>query len=414
MMEISFAGCGREVGRSAIVIENKEKILLDYGLKLGHSEEPEYPLKVNPNHVFISHAHLDHIGAVPFLAKHGYTGSVYTTDLTIDLMRVMLEDSAKIAKMEGYNVRYSKKDVRETLNKSIGVPYGKTLNFKNFSARFLDAGHVPGSAGIVIETGNKTIFYTGDLRVADTRLVSGMKEFPKADALVVESTYAERNHPDRKEEEKRFLEAVRTTLESGGVALIPAFALGRSQEMLMILEDLKYPVYVDGMAREVTNIIKNYKSYLKDGSRLDKICSKTGFVKDNRQREKIIEEPCAIVTTAGFVQAGPSVFYIRKLCLNKNSSILIPGFQVEGSPGRQLLEHKTYNLDGETVSVGLSVDKFDFSAHGDRAELLHTINKVNPEKIFVVHGDNCEKFASELKGMGFEAFAPEIGNKFPL
>ncbi len=413
-MEISFAGAANEVGRSAIVIENKEKILLDYGLKLNHNEEPEYPLKVSPNHVFISHAHLDHIGAAPFLTKHGYTGSIYTTDLTIDLMRVMLEDSAKIAKMEGYNVRYSKKDVRDTLNKSISVPYGKTLNFENFSARFLDAGHVPGSAGIVIETGGKTIFYTGDLRVADTRLVNGMKEFPKADVLVIESTYAERNHPDRKEEEKRFLEAIRTTLENGGVALIPAFALGRSQEMLMILEDLKYPVYVDGMARELTNIIKNYKSYLKDGKLLDKICSKIGFVKDNRQREQIIEEPCAIVTTAGFVQAGPSVFYIRKLCLRKNSSILIPGFQVEGSPGRQLLEHKTYNLDGETVNVGLRVDKFDFSAHGDREELLHTINKVSPEKVFVIHGDNCEKFAAELKEMGFEAFAPEIGNKFSL
>ncbi|MBI4167409.1 MAG: MBL fold metallo-hydrolase [Candidatus Aenigmarchaeota archaeon] len=413
-MEISFAGAADEVGRSAIVIENKEKILLDYGLKLSHNEEPEYPLKVNPNHVFISHAHLDHIGAVPFLNKHGYVGNFYTTDLTIDLMRVMLEDSAKIAKMEGYNVRYSKKDVRETLNKSISVPYNKTLDFRNFSATFVDAGHIPGSAGIVIETGGKRIFYTGDLRVADTRLVSGMKEFPKADALVIESTYAERSHPDRKEEEKRFLEAVRTTLESGGVALIPAFALGRSQEMLMILEDLEYPMYVDGMAREATNIIKNYKSYLKDGNHLSKLCENIGFVKDNRQREQIIEEPCAIVTTAGFVQAGPSVFYIRKLCLRKNSSILIPGFQVEGSPGKQLLEHKTYNLDGETLNVGLRVDKFDFSAHGDREELLHTINKINPEKVFVIHGDNCEKFASELNGMGFESFAPQIGNKFSL
>lgn len=413
-MEISFAGAADEVGRSAIVIENKEKILLDYGLKLNHNEEPEYPAKVDPNHVFISHAHLDHIGAVPFLSKHGYIGNFYATDLTIDLMRVMLEDSAKISKMEGYNVRYSKKDVRDTLNKSISVPYGKTLNFKNFSAKFVDAGHVPGSAGIVVETGGKTIFYTGDLRVEDTRLVHGMKEFPKADILVIESTYAERNHPNREEEEKRFLDAVKTTMENGGVALIPAFALGRSQEMLMLLEGLKYPVYIDGMAREATNIIKNYKSYLKDGSRLDKICKNVGFVKDNKQREQITEEPCAIVTTAGFVQAGPSVFYIRQLCLRKNSSILIPGFQVEGSPGRQLLEHGTYNLDGETVNVGLHVDKFDFSAHGDRSELLKTINNVGPEKVFVVHGDNCGKFAGELKEMGFEAFAPEMGSKFSL
>lgn len=413
-MEISFLGAASEVGRSAIVIENKEKILLDYGLKLNHNEEPEYPLKVNPNHVFISHAHLDHIGAVPLLTKHGYIGNFYTTDLTIDLMRVMLEDSAKIAKMEGYNVRYSKKDVRETLNKNISVPYHKMLDFKNFSATFVDAGHIPGSAGIVIETGGKRIFYTGDLRVEDTRLVSGMKKFPRADVLVIESTYAERNHPDRKEEEKRFLQNVRETMENGGVALIPAFALGRSQEMLLMLENLKYPVYVDGMAREATNIIKNYKSYLKDGSRLDKVCANIGFVKDNRQREQIIEEPCAIVTTAGFVQAGPSVFYIRRLCLRKNSSILIPGFQVEGSPGRQLLEHGTYNLDSETVKVGLRVERFDFSAHGDRNELIKTINRVNPEKMFVIHGDNCEKFATELKEMGFEAFAPEIGNKFTL
>ncbi|MBI1972120.1 MAG: MBL fold metallo-hydrolase [Candidatus Aenigmarchaeota archaeon] len=413
-MEISFHGAAREVGRSAIVIENREKILLDYGLKLNREEEPEYPLKVDPNHVFISHSHLDHIGAVPFLAKHGYVGNFYATDLTIDLMRVMLEDSAKIAKMEGYNIRYSRKDVRETLNRGISAPYNKTLSFKNFSATFVDAGHIPGSAGVVIETGGKRIFYTGDLRVADTRLVNGMKEFPQADALVIESTYAERNHPDREEEEKRFLDAVRTTMENGGVALIPAFALGRSQEMLLILEDLGYPVYVDGMAREATGIIRNYRSYLRDGKRLDKVCSNVGFVKDNRQREQIIEEPCAIVTTAGFVQAGPSVFYIRRLCLRKNSSVLVPGFQVEGSPGRQLLDHKTYNLDGETVRVGLHVDRFDFSAHGDRKELLHTINKVGPEKVFVVHGDNCEKFAAELKEMGFEAFAPEIGNKFPL
>ncbi len=413
-MQISFAGCSREVGRSAVVLEHKDKILLDYGLKLNHKEEPEYPLKLQPTHVFVSHAHLDHTGAVPFLTKHGYTGSVYATDLTLGLMRVMLEDSAKISKMEGYNIRYSKKDVRETLNKGISVPYRKTLNFKNFSASFFDAGHIPGSAGILVEMAGKRVFYTGDLRLKDTRLVNGMKEFPKAGVIVVESTYADRYHPDREKEEKRFLSTVRATVESGGVALIPSFALGRSQEMLLLLEDLKYPVYVDGMAREATNIIKNYKSYLRDGGRLDKVCKRVNFVKDNRQRERIAEEPCAIVTTAGFVQAGPSVFYIRKLCLRKNSAILIPGFQVDGSPGRRLLEHGTYDLDGENIKVGLRVHRFDFSAHGDRKDLLAAIGRVNPEKVFVVHGDKCEEFASELSGMGFDARAPEIGDSFPL
>ncbi|MFH0890050.1 MAG: MBL fold metallo-hydrolase [Candidatus Aenigmatarchaeota archaeon] len=413
-MEISFAGAAMEVGRSAIVIEGKERVLLDYGLKLSHPEEPEHPLRVEPSHVFVSHAHLDHIGALPFLTKRGYIGSFYATDITLDLMRMMLEDSAKISKMEGYNIRYSKKDVREVLSKGIGVPYGKTLNFKSFSATLFDAGHIPGSAGIMIEMAGKSVFYTGDTKANDTRLVKGMSKFPRADVLVTESTYAGRQHPDRHEEEKRFIFAVRETVESGGVALIPTFALGRSQEMLLMLEDLKFPVYLDGMAREATNIIKNYKSYLNGGGKLAEVCKDVNFIKDDKQRERIIEEPCAIVTTAGFVQAGPSVFYIRRLCLRKNSSILIPGFQIEGSPGRRLLDHGTYNLDGEDIVVGSRIERFDFSAHGDNDEIVRTVKKINPEKVFVVHGDSCEAFASELAALGFDAVAPELGSKFSL
>ncbi len=413
-MEISFAGAAMEVGRSAIVLEGKSRVLMDYGLKLSHPEEPEHPLHVEPSHVFISHAHLDHIGALPFLTKRGYVNSFYATDITLDLMRMMLEDSAKISKMEGYNIRYSKKDVREVLGKSIAVPYGKTLNFKDFSATMFDAGHIPGSAGIRIEMEGKSVFYTGDTKAKDTLLVKGMSKFPEADVLVTESTYAGRQHPDRNDEEKRFMSAVRETVESGGVALIPTFALGRSQEMLLMLENLGFPVYLDGMAREATNIIKNYKSYLSGGGKLAEVCKNVNFIKDDKQRESIIDKPCAIVTTAGFVQAGPSVFYMRRLCLRKNSSVLIPGFQIEGSPGRRLLDSATYNLDGEDVSVGARIERFDFSAHGDNDEILRIVKKINPEKVFVVHGDRCDLFASELSGMGFDAVAPELGSKFKL
>ncbi len=419
-MKISFLGAAGEVGRSAILVSDKQKILLDYGIKINpDSKGIELPHKTVPDFVFVSHAHLDHIGAVPYLIKYGYKGLFYASELTFQLGRIMLEDSAKIAHEEGYPARFSKADIQKTLERRFSMNYDKLVNFGEFSAKLVDAGHIPGSAGIFMKfnSNKKTLFYTGDIRLTDTRLILGAKKVPKCDILITESTYGEKDHPDRRDEERRFANLVKETVEQGGTVLVPTFALGRSQEMLLILHhhiSEKYPVYLDGMARGTTDVIKKYYSNLRYEDELEEVCKKIKFIKNNEERKKILQKPGIIVTTAGYMQAGPSVFYMRELCLRKESSVLIPGFQVEGSPGRKLLETGKYDLDEEEITVGMKIEKFDFSAHGDRKELLEIVRRASPEKVFVIHGDRCNEFAHDIKRDGTDAVAPELGEEFEI
>jgi putative mRNA 3-end processing factor len=301
-------------------------------------------------------------------------------------------------------------------NKAI-VTYGQRVEGDRFTMDVNDAGHIPGSIAPLIETGGKRILYASDFNVNPTRLLNGAKINAKGvDALILESTYSNRNHPDRRETEKEFFEAVRDTIAKGGTAIIPSFAIARSAEILMILNSFKadFPIYLDGMCKQATEIALQYPELIRDPKALRKAVQDVKPVYSNDERRKIVKEPCAIVTSSGNLDGGPSVYYIKYLYNDMDSAIIFTGFMIPRTAGRYLLDTGRFVTEGVDLKNKMKIHTFDFSAHCGRDNLFDFVNRVQPEKVLCVHGDNCERFATELRSRGFEAVAPKMGDEIEI
>lgn len=402
-----------------------EKILLDYGIKLnnvpeGETEEPpSLPEKpsLNLDAVLITHAHLDHSGLAPSLYNRGYFGKIYATATTFDLMNILLRDSIKLAKLKAHPQHFYRKDLRKMRDNSQRITYGQAFPIGKTSVITFDAGHIPGSSSFYLNSGNKKILYTGDINSIDTQLINGLNlNYPDVDVLITESTYSERNHAPREEIESELVSRVKETLNMNGIAMIPAFAVGRSQEMLLILEKygIESPIYLDGMAKDATKIILSYPEFLKYPKRMKKAYHNVKTVSSNKRRREILKNPCVIVTTSGMLTGGPIAFYLKKLHTQKNCSLTLTGYQVEGTPGRKLLKTGKYPLDSRELKVKCSYEKLDFSSHSGRDELFEFIDGINPDEVFCIHGDETRKFARELQEQGFDAKAPKNGEEYEL
>lgn len=421
--EIKFKclGAGREVGRSSLLLDYGDKIMLDDGIKLG-TGNTEYPLKpaTNIDAAVISHAHLDHSGNLPSLFLNNQALS-FMTPSTLDISKLLWFDSLKIAGLEGFDSGYSKEEVKKTERFTFELGYKKQVQItENTAMEFYDAGHITGSAltKLYLPSG-KNLLYTGDFNAAETRLYHKADlKVGKIHYLIIESTYGDRNHPSRKESEKLFAESVIDTLDKGGHALVSAFAVGRSQELIDVLEEYKLnvPVYLDGMGQKAAKIMLEYPDLLKNAKFLKKALMKARWVKNDGMRKKALDEPCVIVTTSGMLQGGPIQYYLKNLHDDENSKLFLTGFQVEGTPGRILMETGKITIDGQTIDVKMQVGKYDFSAHSDKKCLLETVEKLSPEKIILVHGDAqvVEVFKSDLQALGFEVFAPKVGDEIIL
>jgi len=419
MIQLTFLGATNEVARSAIVVDTGlERILFDYGSNI--NETP--PLHPNPipgklDAIFLSHCHLDHCGSLPLLFRNGQECPIYALDVTKKLSRVLLEDSMKIARKEGYDPGFDKKDVKTTIRSFVSIKYRQPIKLVRTKVTAFDAGHVPGSAGFLLQSENKNIFYTGDFNNSDTRLLKECDfDLPSIDTLITESTYARRNHPDRKTTEAKFVEMVNDTCANDGVAVVSGFAVGRLQELLLVLHNykVKWPVYIDGMAKRITKIINEFPELLKHYKELKKATEKITFV-NTRKRSKILKEPCVILTTSGMLNGGPVIDYIKKLHNKRNCSLFLTGYQVKGTPGRILVETGRYinSNVGLDLEMKMFVKQFDFSSHTGRDGLFKIIEKINPKKIFCIHGDNTVEFCEELKEKGYNVIAPTFpGEKF--
>ena len=426
-MELRFLGGAREVGRSALLVD--DCLLLDFGM--APDTPPRFPVETPaPEAVVVSHGHLDHAGAVPALLSGDARPPVHWTPPTRELALTLARDTLKLHGGT-YNCPFTETDVKRLTQVSETHEYRESFAAAGHEVTFYNAGHIPGSAHVLIDDGETRLLYTGDFALDEPavesapgepapdgdhpggqRLVAGSTARPEADAVICESTYSDVDHDPRPAVERRFAESVETTLWEGGTVVVPAFAIGRTQELLLVCAAHDIPCYVDGMGKEVTKMLDRYPEFVRDADALSRAKSHARFVTGrDGQRRRIAEQNAAIVTTSGMLSGGPAMTYIPAVRANPTNKVAMTGYQVEGTPGRRLLETGSAEIDGRVMPVSAQVEQYDFSAHADREGLLSYLDDYREARVLVNHGDRCAAFAEELRADGYDAAAPTTGER---
>ncbi|ELY80467.1 MBL fold metallo-hydrolase [Natrinema gari] len=406
-MDIRFLGGAGEVGRSAILVN--DRLLLDYGMKSGNPTQ--FPEDAAPDAVVVSHGHLDHVGAIPSLLSGSTQPPIHWTPPTRELALTLARDTLKL---HGGTIQcpFTETDVQRVTQVSETHGYRETFETAGHEVTLFDAGHIPGSAHILVDDGETRLLYTGDFHTVDQRLVSKTTVHPDADVVICESTYSDVEHENRSTVEDRFVESVETTLWEGGTVVIPAFAIGRTQEMLLICEQHDIPCYVDGMGKRITKLLLQHPEFVRDADALQRAASHARFVTGrDGQRKRIAEQNTAVVTTSGMLHGGPAMTYVPAVRSHPTNKIAMTGYQVEGTPGRDLLETGSAEIDGRMLPVSAQVEQYDFSAHADRDGIRTFLAAYEDARILVNHGDRCEAFAAELRDDGVDATAPALGDR---
>lgn len=418
-LQIKFLGSAREVGRSAIGVKTENiQVLLDYGVMVNH--EPGFPMHVLPKEVdaiVLSHGHLDHSGAIPVFHIQN-NKRVYGTRLTFDLAQLLIADFIHLS---GYYIPFEYLELRSMMKSCISLDFRKKQTIGDIEFQLLDAGHIPGSAQILIESDGKRLLYTGDYNTVDTRLLRGAdKDYGELDAVIIESTYADEDHPDRKTLEKELVERTTDVVETGGTVLIPAFSVGRSQEIACILAayHFEYPITIDGMTREVNRLLISNEKFLRDPKLFMETIRSADSVEGWRDRRLAAKKPGVVISPAGMLKGGPAAFYIQKLGKKRQNAVFLVSYQVPGTPGHELLEKGKCVIDGKMRKIKAQVDRFDFSSHCGASQLRDAVKALegNPT-IYTVHGaeGNCEKFAKWIETeTGLKAVAPKTGDVFAV
>ena len=436
-VRVTTLGCCREVGRASFILSTPEtRILVDCGDKPGAEGEVPYLQipEANPiadlDAVVLTHAHLDHSALLPLLFKYGYDGPVYTTQATRDLMGLLQLDYLDVAAKEGRTPPYESAMVREELKHTITVDYDNVTDIApDIRLTFQNAGHILGSAVVHFHVGDgfHNVVFSGDIHYDDTRLFNGASnDFPRVETLFMESTYGRRNdyQTDQEDSERKLIELITETYEQDGKVVIPAFAVGRSQELMLVLEEAMregrlptMPIYLDGMIREATAIHTAYPDFLRDGLRQRILHEdENPFLAEQFQqvdggqpmREEIAGgDPCIILSTSGMVTGGPIMSWLELLGGDVENRLVFVGYQAQGTLGRRIQsgrreipfsdrgsrsEQLTLRFDVESVS--------GFSGHADRNGLENFVRTMNPrpEEVLCVHGDEAstDQFSSAL------------------
>lgn len=404
-MDIRFLGGVGEVGRSAILVN--DRLLLDYGMKT--ENPPQFPLDVDPEGVVVSHGHLDHVGAIPSLLSGDARPPIHWTPPTREFALTLARDTLKL---HGGTLQcpFTETDVQRVTQVSRTHGYREPFAVAGHEVTFYNAGHIPGSAHVLVDDGETRLLYTGDFHTDAQQLVAPTTERPAADVVVCESTYSDVDHDPRDAVEDRFVESVETTLWEGGAVVVPAFAIGRTQELMLVCAAHDIPCFVDGMGTDVTKMLRRYPDYVRDSDDFRRAVSHARFVTGrDGQRKRIVDQRAAIITTSGMLSGGPAMTYIPEIRANPVNKITMTGYQVDGTPGRDLLETGSAELDGRIMPVSAQVEQYDFSAHADREGLLEFLASYPDSEVLVNHGDRCDAFAAELREDGFDSSAPELG-----
>ncbi len=412
-MEIRFLGGAREIGRSALLID--DRLLLDFGLDSG--TPPQYPLgDVEPEAVVVSHGHLDHVGSVPGLLSGDARPPVHWTPPTRDLAMLLARGTLRL-RGGTYDCPFTEADLARLTQVSETHGYKAPFEVAGYEVTFFDAGHIPGSAHVLVDDGETRLLYTGDFHTADQRLVAGTTARPDADVVICESTYADTTRPQRAEIEAAFVDFLERTVWNGGTVVVPAFAIGRTQEVVCLCAAHDIPCYVDGMGTRVLELLleSENRPFCRDPDELRRAAGHARIV-DGRdgQRKRIAEQNTVIITTSGMLHGGPAMTYVPAIRSNPTNAIAFTGYQVAGTPGRDLLETGSAEIDGRVRPVSAQVEQFDLSAHADRDGLCAFLADYRASQVLINHGDRCEAFAESLRADDFDARAPELGARLEV
>ncbi len=468
-MILQFWGAAQTVTGSMHLVEaDGHRLLLDCGMAQGRREEakklnsefPFQPEKIDA--VVLSHAHLDHSGKLPMLVKMGFSGSIFSTSATRDLCSAMLADSASLQEMDARYVNrqnekqglpfikplYTLHDVARTMRLFQTVEFERPLQIlPGIKMTFKNAGHILGSASVTLEIAEgrdkkkvTALAFTGDLGRKGAAVVQDPDIIDRADVLITESTYGGRDHGPMDEARKNLARVVKETANNRGLLIIPAFAVGRTQDVVYHLHELmqskeipQMPVYVDSpLATNITEIFRAHPEcydeeteqlLMQDGGDDPFGFNMLRYTRSTEESKKLnnIRRPAIIISASGMCEGGRVLHHLRRNIGDPNTTVLFVGFQAENTLGRKLLRgDKTARIYGEEHEVRARMEKIDgYSAHADEGEMLDFINAIpnRPKRVFVVHGepDATAAMAAGLARLGIEDIAiPERGEKFEV
>ena len=463
-MKLRFYGADRCVTGSCHCLEvNGKNILVDCGLQQGRDEVDNTTLPFHPGSidaVLVTHAHIDHSGRIPMLIKNGFQGRIITTRLTANLLDIMLQDSAHIQEQDAeYQNRKNKRAGRPEVQPIYTVAdalrvrefvqtceYGQTVQITDdVTAEFIDAGHLLGSASIRLtcregdET--RTIVFSGDIGNVDQPIIRDPQFFDKADYVLMESTYGDRNHTEVWSYTDELAQIIDETIAKGGNVVIPSFAVGRTQELLYFIREIKdkglvksmpnFPVYVDSpLAKKATTIFcgdlhgyldDNALALVQDGTHMFNFSGL--HLTETVEESKLLnmdKSPKVIISASGMCDAGRIRHHLKHNLWRPECTVVFVGYQAEGSLGRRLLNGETQvKLFGEDIAVQAQIVNFPgLSSHAGLTGLLNWIQAFSPKprQVFVVHGDAdvVPVYVEKLEKLGFAVHGPELGEEYDL
>jgi len=461
-MKIRFCGAAQEVtGSQHLLSVNGKKILLDCGMFQGRRSETRQKnetfefIPAEVDKLILSHAHIDHSGNIPTLVHRGFTGDIFSTSATVDLCNLMLRDSAHIQekdaewlnKKRGEKVEplYTLEDVEKAMRQFVGLQYLRPFTvLPDVQVTFQDAGHILGSAGVLMEiaeSGRKLRFgFSGDIGRRNTPIIHDPDYLNDLDVLIMESTYGNREHPDHDNLAEQLAQTVNAVYRRGGKMIVPAFSIGRTQALVYHLHKLydekripELPVYVDSpLSVETTGIYRvhpecfdreTYRLFLDEGQ--DPFGFKRlQYIRDVEDSKKLndLKGSCMIISASGMAETGRVLHHLKNNIENPNNCVMLMGYMAEHTLGRRLADGATeVKIFGEMYKRRCEVKKLDgMSAHADRSDLLDFVRRQNPGKlkhIFLVHGE-LEPMAAlveGIRGLGFpNVHMPKEGEEFEV
>jgi len=436
-MNVLALGAGQEVGRSCVIVNIMGKtIMFDCGMHIGYSDARKFPdfraLSKTGNFdrvvdcVVISHFHLDHCGALPYFTEVlGYNGPIYMTYPTKAVLPVLLEDCQKILAMKSRDTAiYTPEDIKRCVDKITPINMNETVEIcKDFTITPYYAGHVIGAAMFYVKVGDQSVVYTGDYSTtADQHLGTACIDLLRPDLMITESTYGGLVRDCRKMKEMEFLRSIHRCIERGGRVLIPIFALGRAQELCLLVESywartgLEVPVYfAGGMTEKANEVYRRFINYTNEAIR-KKILEKNMFEFDHIKpywRGCEQQGPCVIFSSPGMLHSGNSLRIFKGICSDPRNLVILPGYCVRGTLGDRVMNgSKKERIDNEEKQINLEVKNIAFSAHADALGIMKIIDQCGPKNVMLVHGDKerMNVLQKSIKGrFGIPVYMPPNG-----